>query len=92
MQFWKFLRPKTIYALEDPLVKKILPRYIKAVGDELPANFQITKRIVFDFDKSLSTQQLWKEHSNLMKKFYETKQVIDKGKLDIKDLQVPQYP
>jgi len=88
---WQLLRPGTVGALEDPLVKKILPRYIRVVEDELPANFQIAKRIVFDFDKSLSSQQLWKKHSKLMKKFYETKEVIDKGKLNIKDLEVPRY-
>ena len=91
MQFWKFLRSETIKALEDPLVKKILPRYVKVVENELPANFQIAKRIVFDFGKSMSEQQLWKEHANLMEKFYETKEVMDKGKLKIKDLEIPRY-
>jgi len=88
---WELLRIDTVKALGDPLVKKILPRYVKVVEDELPANFQIAKRIVFDFDKSMSVQQLWKEHEKLMKNFYETKEVIDKRKLKIKDLDVPRF-
>jgi len=88
---WKLLRLEAIRALEDPLVKKILPRYIKVVENELPANFQIAKRIVFDFDKGMSEQKLWEEHANLMEKFYETKEVMDKGKLKIKDLEIPRY-
>jgi len=77
--------------LKDPLVKKILPRYVEVVRNKLPANFQIAKRIVFDFDKSLSTARLWNEHVKLMKKFYETKAVIDKKKLKIEDLETPRF-
>ncbi len=88
---WYLIRPDCLRALEDPLVKKILPRYVKVVKDELPARFQITKRIVFEFDESLSEIELWKEHKKLMKKFYETKAFIDKGKLDIKDLEIPRF-
>ena len=91
MQSWALLRPDTSKALEYTMVKKILPRYIKTVNDELPANFQIAKRIVFDFDKSMSDRKLWEEHRVLMEKFYETKEVIDKGKLRLEDLEVPAF-
>jgi putative pyruvate formate lyase activating enzyme len=85
---WYLLRPDAAIALEDPLVKKILPRYVKVVKDKLPARFQIAKRIAFDFSQKLSTQQLWKEHSKLMKKFYKTKDAIDAGKLNLNDLEI----
>ena len=88
---WYLIRPDCLRALEDPLVKKVLPRYVKVVKDELPARFQIAKRIVFEFDESLSEAELWKEHGKLMKKFYETLAFIDKGKLDIKDLEIPRF-
>ncbi|MEM5790819.1 MAG: radical SAM protein [Candidatus Aenigmatarchaeota archaeon] len=85
------IRPDCVHALEDQLVKKILPRYIKVVKNELPSRFQIAKRIVFEFDESLSEEELWKEHEKLMEKFYEIKEVIDKGKLKIEDLEVPRF-
>ncbi len=91
LEAWHFIRPDSVLALENPLVKKVLPRYVKVVKNELPAKFQIAKRIAFDFDKSLSEEEMWKEHSKLMKKFYEIKEVIDKGKLEIKDLEKPRY-
>jgi len=88
---WQLVRPDVVRALENPVIKKILPRYVKVVNDELPSRFQIAKRIVFDFDNSLSAKKLWEEHSKLMEKFYEIKEVIDKKKLKIKDLEVPRF-
>lgn len=76
------LRPDAVKALEDPLVKKVLPRYIKVVKDELPAKFQIAKRISV---KSFS----WKEHEKQMKKFYKLQEKIDKGKVSLSKLRIP---
>jgi len=77
--------------LKNPLVKQILPRYVKVAKGQSWANFQIAKRILVDFDKSLTTAQLWKEHEKLMKNFYETKAVVDKNKLRIEDLEIPRF-
>jgi putative pyruvate formate lyase activating enzyme len=91
MRFEYLIRPDALLALEDPLVRKSLPRYVKIVKDELPAKFQIAKRIAFDFDESLSEKQLWLEHEKLMKKFYEVQEAIDKGELSLKDLGIPKF-
>jgi putative pyruvate formate lyase activating enzyme len=84
-------RPDIHKALKNPLVKKILPRYVEVAKNKSWANFQIAKRIVVDFDKSLTTAQLWKEHGKLMKTFHETKAVIDKKKLKVEDLEIPRF-
>ena len=73
------------------MIERILPRYIKTVINDSPANFQIAKRIVVEFDKNLSNKQLWSLHAELTKKFYETKHFIDQGKLKIKDLEIPRF-
>lgn len=78
-------------ALKNPMVKRILPRYVKIVNDKAEANFQIAKRIVFNLEDKLDERQLWQEHERLMKKFYETKQVMDKKKLKIDDLEIPRF-
>jgi putative pyruvate formate lyase activating enzyme len=78
-------------ALDDPMVKRILPRYVKVVEGRLPANFQLAKRIIADLDRDLNNKQLWEMHKGLMKKFYETKEVVDKGKLKISDLEQPRF-
>jgi len=79
---WQLLRPDAIKALEDPLVKKVLPRYVKVAKDELPAKFQLAKRISV---KSFS----WKEHEEGMKKFHKLQERIDKGKISLKKLKIP---
>lgn len=84
-----FLRPDAVTALEDEMVQSILPRYIKAVNDELPANFQILKKIEFEPKKSLTDQQLWKIHDKLMKDFYDLKKKLDNSKINIDDLKPP---
>jgi putative pyruvate formate lyase activating enzyme len=87
----ELVRPELKDALKNPTVKKILPRYVNVVNNKAEANFQIAKRIVFNLESNLTERQLWKEHQNLMKKFYETKAVIDKKKLKIEDLEVPRF-
>ncbi len=84
-----FARPDAISALDDEKVEKILPRYIRIVGQELPANFQILKKIEFNPEKDLSNQELWELHVNLMKKFYGLKKKIDKEEIRLEDLNEP---
>jgi len=78
-------------ALEEPLIKKILPRYVKLVRDEAHANFQIAKRIVVDFDRNLNDKQLWQLHDKLTNKFYEIKHFLDIDKLKMEDLELPRF-
>lgn len=85
MVLW-LTRPDSINALENPLVKRILPRYVKVVKDELPAYFQIAKRIEAEHKKNL-----WVIHDRLMKKFHETKMELDKGKVKLEDLRIPSF-
>jgi putative pyruvate formate lyase activating enzyme len=87
----EMIRPDLKDALKDRKVKRVLPRYVKAVNNRAEANFQIAKRIVFNLESNMAVAQLWREHEGLMKKFYETKQVIDKKKLKIEDLEVPRF-
>ena len=83
------LRPNAIKALDDPNIKRILPRYVKMVSDQVIANFQLAKRIDFKQTKKSSIDDLWKVHAKLMKKFYETRERVDKGKLKLKNLKKP---
>lgn len=83
-----FLRPDAVKALDNPMVKRILPRYMKVVKDHAIANFQLTKRIEFKQTKK-SGVDLWKIHSKLMKKFYETRDKVDNKKLKLKNLKKP---
>jgi len=85
---WRLLRPDTIGALEDPLVKKVLPRYVKVVKDELPAKFQIAKKIEVDFDEKSSIEKLWALHSDGMKEFYRIQDNLDGGEASLEELSI----
>ncbi|MGC8812232.1 MAG: radical SAM protein [Candidatus Aenigmatarchaeota archaeon] len=91
VNYFYLIRPEAARALEEPMVKRILPRYVKAVENQAWANFQVAKRIVFEFEKSLSSEELWKIHSELMRKFYEIREVCDKKKIKLKELETPRY-
>jgi len=82
------LRPDAVNALDDPLVKRILPRYVKVAKDETIANFQLAKRIEFKQTKKSGTD-LWKIHAELMKKFYETMNKVDMSQLKLKNVKKP---
>jgi putative pyruvate formate lyase activating enzyme len=64
---------------------------LKIVLDDLPAKSQIAKRIVFDFERSVGVGEMWKEHEKLMKTFRQTQEMIDKGKLDLNELEIPRF-
>ena len=83
------LRPDAVKALDDPMIIRILPRYMKIVKDQAIANYQLAKRIEFKKTKKSNTDTLWKIHSKLMKKFYETRDRVDKDKLKLKNLKKP---
>ncbi len=83
------IRPDVASALRDPLVKKILPRYVKAVNNDVDVNFQIVKKIAFDFSGGLSLDEMMEWHSRLMGEFYEMRHALDRGEIKLKDLESP---
>jgi len=83
------LRPDAVKALDDTVVKRILPRYVKVVRDQAISNFQLAKRIEFKQTKKSSIDSLWEIHSKLMKKFYETRDRVDRGKFKLNNKKKP---
>ncbi len=88
---WNLRKYGALEALKMPMIKQTLPRYVNIITKDLPAKFQIAKRIVFHFDGSMNTNQLWEEHAKLMKKFYEIQAAVDKNKLDLNELEEPRF-
>jgi len=88
---WNLSKYDSIEALKMPMIKRTLSRYVKIITEGLPARFLISKRIVFNFDKSMTTKQLWRAHEEMMKSFYQTQIAIDRGKLDFEELGIPRF-
>jgi len=80
------LRPDVIKALDNPMIQRILLRYVKVVRDQAVANFIITKKIEFKTKKNSNIDDLWKIHSDLMRKFYGIRRQLDGGKLKLENL------
>jgi len=80
-----------VEALKAPAVKKTLPRYVRIIVEDLPARFQIAKRIVFNPEGSMSTKKMWAEHDRLMQNFHQAQLMIDRGKLKLEELEVPRF-
>jgi putative pyruvate formate lyase activating enzyme len=78
---WRIIRPDAANAFEDPLVKKLLARYVKVAENKLSAKFQIAKKV------PIKTKS-WQEHENAMEKFRMLQKRVDKG-LDLSKLKTP---
>ena len=81
---WYLLRPDATKALDKPLIKKLLPRYVKVAEYKLPPNFQIAKRIPAE-------RKNWEEHEEAMKRFREVKNEIDRGRLTLEELERQEF-
>lgn len=88
---WNLAKYDSTEALKVPMVKRILPRYVRIITSDLPAKFQIAKRVVFDFDESMSAKKMLEEHDRLVQKLHQTQFLIDKDKLDLNELEVPRF-
>lgn len=88
---WNLAKFDSIESLKVPMVKRILPRYVKIITKDLPAKFQIAKRIVFDFDGSMSAKKMWEEHDRLVQKLHQAQLMIDKDKLNLDELEIPRF-
>jgi len=78
------LRPETVKVLDTPMIQKILPRYVGVIRDQKIANFILAKHVKFSKSKDL-----WKNHDELMKKFYNIRKKVDEGKIKFSDLKKP---
>jgi putative pyruvate formate lyase activating enzyme len=87
---WRLLRPDAVKALQDPKVKSSLGRYVKVVHDELPARFQVCKRIEVKADLNAKTSELWEKHEEGLAEFYKLLSEIDRGKIELENLNVPE--
>lgn len=87
---WTFLRPDAARALEDEKVRLALGRYVRVVRGELPAKFQVCKRVRIEIDLGEGEERLWKAHEAGLRDFQNLLNRIEKGKVDWGELEVPE--
>jgi len=72
--------------LEDPKVKRSLPRYVGVVKGELRAKFVIAKNMAVDFDSDASTEDLWNIHGLTLDEYIQMENRLDGGEAKFPDI------
>jgi putative pyruvate formate lyase activating enzyme len=76
---WRLTRPDAAAILENPRVKRSLPRYVDIVKNRKQAKFVIAKSMAVDYDQNAPTEALWKVHEEALKEFSSYEQELDRG-------------
>ncbi len=67
-----------------------LERYFSVMKDESPAKFRICKKIKVDIDLDSEESKLLEEHESGMERFDEVFNKLEKGKIELNDLEKPE--
>jgi putative pyruvate formate lyase activating enzyme len=76
---WRLSRPDAASAMDDPEVKRSLPRYIDVVKNERQAKFLLDKALEAKFLPDYSTERLWGLHQELLKAYPSFEREADGG-------------
>lgn len=88
---WKIFRPDALAVLRDDGARKSLARYFSVMEGELPARFQICKRVGIDLKASASDDEIWEVHEQGMKDFRRLIAEIDAKKFRLESLREPDF-
>lgn len=83
---WRLARPDAAAALDDPKVKRSLPRYVALVNNALQAKFIIARSLAVEFDPETTTEDLWKTHDHHLKRYLKIEQQVDAGSIILEEL------
>ncbi|MCS7128836.1 MAG: radical SAM protein [Desulfurococcaceae archaeon] len=89
-----FYRPDALSVWFVDLIKERLNWYYSVMRDLKPAKFLIVKRVGVDanpYDKSLSTEELWRLHDDAVGEFLKIFSSIRRGELRLGELNIPKY-
>lgn len=87
---WQIFRPDAIQVLKDGRARASLARYFDVMDNQKPAKFMIAKRIPAEFNEKDSLENLWFEHEKLTHEFYKIQDEVDSGKINMKELEIPE--
>jgi len=76
---WRLARPDAAAALDDPRVRRSLPRYVDVVEVRRLAKFVIDRSMAADFDAEASTSELWRLHTRMLERYGDVQRRVDEG-------------
>jgi len=86
---WAFLRPDATAVLKDKNARASLARYFDVMENDKMAKFLIARKLAASFSEDNSTSDLWKLHGQLLKKFCEIQNKIDRRLISFEQLATP---
>jgi putative pyruvate formate lyase activating enzyme len=88
------IRPDAISVWSHPEVKERLSWYYRVMRNEMPAKFQIAKRVPVEadlFSQDLSLRDLWSLHEESSRIFRDYFVAVKKGEINIERLERPKH-
>jgi putative pyruvate formate lyase activating enzyme len=88
------IRPDAISVWSHPEVKERLSWYYRVMRNEMPAKFQIAKRVPVEadlFSQDLSLRDLWSLHEESSRIFKDYFVAVKKGEINIERLERPKH-
>jgi putative pyruvate formate lyase activating enzyme len=83
---WRLTRPDSLNILDDPKVRRAMPRYVDVVRGKRLAKFIIARNMAVEFSPKAPTGTLWELHSEALQRYGEVETQIDDGSSGLKEL------
>jgi putative pyruvate formate lyase activating enzyme len=74
---WLRFRPDASAVLREEIVRASLARYFLVMQSEKPAKFLVARKVAAEFKEQDSVEDLWREHSKVMKDFETLEKRVD---------------
>jgi len=82
---WRLLVPSDT-GLDDPKVKKSLPKYVDIARDKRIAKFLVSGKLAVEYDPDARLKDLWAAHRRALSKYGEAERKVDEGSLQLGEL------
>lgn len=87
---WRILGKTSDVSVKEKKAVESLERYFSVVRDDLPARFKVCKKTPVEIDLNEEKNELWKSHDKALGDFRELLDRIDKGRVELEEIETPQ--
>jgi putative pyruvate formate lyase activating enzyme len=83
-EMWRLTRPDAAAIMEDPKVRRSLPRYVDVVKNKKPAKFVVARSMEVDYAQEASSDELWRVHGEALREYSILEKEIDGEKAPVR--------
>jgi putative pyruvate formate lyase activating enzyme len=88
---WRLTRSDSVNILDDPKVKRSLPRYIDVVRNKKLSKFKISKLIAIKTNLNESTDKLWEQHTKNLEEYHAFEKKFDQNQKYTNEMSSPNF-